>query len=198
MPDKIYYETRQQKREEKQIEFQNKASYMRETIDNMVAMILKQMEHTREYYGFSKAAFSSLFSYDESYYWKIQNKGVTPNLKAFLLFCSVFDFDISEILGRAYLDSVDSVVRETSVYLSGLAPETLQKINEVIQASDDTPERKKYGNVLLEHLVKIREEDSQDPLYPFGSDIPKDCLDEVESPSYHKNVRRQYPKQNLR
>lgn len=197
MPDKIYYETRQQEREEKQIEFQHKAAYMRETIDNMIAMLLKQMEHTREYYGFSKAAFSSLFSYDESYYWKIQNKGVTPNLKAFLLFCSVFDFDISEMLGRAYLDSVDSVVRETAVYLSGLDPETLQKINDVVQASNDTPERKNYGRILLDHLAKARKEDLQEPLYLFGSDIPKDCLDKVESPTYHKNARRQYPKKDL-
>lgn len=165
------FSARKKAREEAREHLMSVAQKVRESNDEIEDMIRAQMEHTRRYYDFTEMDFSTLLGMERSFYSRRIIRGLPLNVQSLLTFCRTFGYDLSNLVNSAYLDSHDSVLRETAVFLSGLPVETIQKIKDAVQNSDDTDSRKRQGELLMSRLMDFAKSQN-DALYLFGDDIP--------------------------
>ena len=137
-------------------ELLNDAKKIHDSNDDIQSKIAAQMEWTRQDMKLTASEFAQLLGTSLSTCHK-QLKGERPILFAtFLTFCRIFGFDISDIVGRAYLDSEDSVLRETAVLLSGLSDKTIDGIIAAIDASEESAAKKTRASTLLNEMKKVQ------------------------------------------
>lgn len=120
------------------------------------AMFIQQMEHTCRRYGFTKPQFAEMLGTTLATYYKWVNGERAVTIDAFLTYCRFFGFDISEIVGKAYLDSSDSVLRELMVLFSGFSDETIDNIKATIENSSENDNKKQRAELMLDALKNVQ------------------------------------------
>lgn len=120
------------------------------------AALIKQLEHIRLSEGLSIDDYCRLLDISKSLYYRIINGSRKMQLSILLKVCRLFNYDLSTLLGEAYLDSADSVFRETALLLGRLSPETISSIRTTIDSSNNEDEAtKKRAEILLNSMEAI-------------------------------------------
>lgn len=149
---------------------EKKSEILQSSDIKILELILQQMEVTRQQHNYTKAEFGKILGLPDTSYSKLtkqqDRKGIS--VKTLVLYCRLFGLDLSTIVGRSYLDSADSVLRETAMFLARLNPETIDLIDTVIEESEESDSNKKQAKLLLTHLKTI----SDKPTPFYAADIP--------------------------
>lgn len=153
---------------------EKKAKIVRSNCADLIDLILQQMEVTRNQHGYTKGEFGRMLGFPDTYYSKLTTK-VRDSFYVtnFITYCRLFGLDISRLVRRSYLDTADSVLQETAVFLARLEPDTLDSINEAISQSKESASNKKQADLLISHLKTI----SNKPAPFYAADIPDDIED---------------------
>lgn len=149
-------------------ELRQKAKKIRYNPIALNNMLVQQLEHTRQSLGLTQAYFSELLGVTRDFYCKMVKAEPLRyvHVDTLITYCKLFGYDIADILDEAVLNSSDSALRETAMYLSRLSGDTLSALAKTIADSSEDEQTKQQGIVLLTHLAS---KDATEEDNPSGS-----------------------------
>lgn len=146
-------------------EFFDQAERVKITLEQFSRIFIDQVEYTRRIHHISKRYMSHLLGVSEGFYGKMTQH--ERNVQAIMVinYCRIFGMDISGITNESLLRESDPVIRETAMYMASLSNETLHKIEETIQQSNESDIAKQRGKKLLDKMCSIEVTD----VHAYGS-----------------------------
>ena len=150
-----------------------RAEYIRSTENELEEAVMKQIEAIRISEGLSSKDFASLIGLTYAAYNKAANGSRRILLKTFITICRIFGYDLNIIQEAALNNSNETVYREIGPHLGALKPETIDALNETLQNSDESDEKKRICGDCLKALSKAAADPNNHDITFFLADIPE-------------------------
>lgn len=149
------------------------SKYVLETSDELIENIINQIETIRVSEKLTNKDMAAILGLSYENYFKIIQRQRKLGLSTFLVLCRVFNYDISKLVGEAYLNTSDSVFRELALFMGQLQPETVKAMSDALSSSgNESPETKERGKILFDALEKVISGEEYQPFYLFSADKP--------------------------